>query len=103
MSSEISFPLHADPSNYDSKGDIQADIQIMTVIDSFPQPFDAQKTQQPSSSLIGKSQNFIVSNTMSLVYVVLMSCISFIGWKSMSLKLVGLFLHMSGLDLTTYG
>ena len=75
----------------------------MIVINSFPQPFHAQKTQQPSSLLVGKSQNCIVSNTMSLVYVVFMSCISFIGWKTMSLDFMGLLFHMYGLHLTMYG
>ena len=40
---------------------------------------------------------------MSLVYVVIMSCISFIGWEDMSLAFMGILFHMSGLDLTTYG
>ena len=62
-----------------------------------------KNTQQASSSLVGKSQNCIVSNTMSLAYVVLMSCISFIGWKPMSLALMGLLLHMFEPYLTTYG
>ena len=75
----------------------------MTVIDSFTQPFDAQNTRQPSSSLDGKSQNCVVSNAMSLVYVAFMSCMSFIGWTAMALTSMGLLFHMSGLDLTTHG
>ena len=78
-------------------------MQVMTCINAFHQQFDSQKTQQPSSSLVGKSQNCIVSNTMSLVYIVFISCISFIGLKFMSLDFMGLFFHMYGLDLTTYG
>ena len=75
----------------------------MEFIDSFPQPFDSQNTQQPSSSLIGKSQNCLVSNTMSLVYVDFMSCMSFIGWKSMEFEFMGLFFDMYVHYITTYG
>ena len=78
-------------------------MQVMTVINSFSQPFDAQKTQQPSSSLVVKYQNCLVSNNMSLVYVAFMPCMSFIGWTAMALAFMGLLFHMSGLDLTTYG
>ena len=44
LSSESSFPLHSDPSYPDSKGDIHDYIHPMTFIDSFTQPFHAQKT-----------------------------------------------------------
>ena len=50
----------------------------MAFIDSFPHPFHDQNTQQPSSSLVEKSQNCKVSNAMSLVYVDFMSCMHFI-------------------------
>ena len=40
---------------------------------------------------------------MSLVYVAFMSFISFIGWKSMSLDLMGKFFHMFVPNITTYG
>ena len=39
---------------------------------------------------------------MSLVYVVLMSCISFIGWTAMSLEFIGIFFHIYGPYITTY-
>ena len=75
----------------------------MTIIYSFPQPFHSQKTQQPSSSPIGKSQNFLVSNVMSLVYVAFMSCMPYIGYKYMSLAFMGPFFHIYGLEFTTHG
>ena len=103
MSSESSFPIHSNISHSDYEGGIQADIHPMIFIDSFPQQFYAQNTRQPSSSLVGKSQNFLVSNTMSLVYLAFMSCISFIGCTTMELDFLGIFLHMSGHDPTTYG
>ena len=78
-------------------------IHIITVIESFLQPFDSQNTRQPSSSLVGKSQNCLVSKTMSLVYVAFMSYISFTGWTTMELAFLGLLFHISGHDLTTYG
>ena len=74
----------------------------MIVIESFTQPFESQKTQQPSSLLAGKSQNCLVSNAMSLVYVAFMSCMSFIGWKTMELAFMGLLFHMYRHDLTIY-
>ena len=75
----------------------------MTFIDPFPQSFGAQNSRQPSSSLVGKSQNCLFSSTMSLVYVAFMSCMSFIGWKAMDLAFMGLLFHISGLGLITYG
>ena len=75
----------------------------MKFIDSFPQPFDSQKTQQPSSSVVGKSQNCLVSNAMSLVYVAFMSCMYFIGWKTIPLAFMGLQFHMTGISFTTHG
>ena len=75
----------------------------MTVIYSFTQPSHDQKTHQPSSSLVGNSKNCLVSNTMSLVYVDVMSCMSFIGWKTISLAFMGLLFHMFGLSFTTHG
>ena len=77
--SENPFPIQWYISNSDSKDDIQDDTNSMTVIESFPQPFHDQNTQQPSSSTVGKSQNYLVSSTMSLVYVSFLSCMSFIG------------------------
>ena len=65
----------------------------MIFIDSFTQPFHDQMTRQPSSSLVGKSQNCVVSNAMSLVYVAFMSCISLIGWKYMEFEFMELILH----------
>ena len=53
----------------------------MTFIYSFPQPSHDQKTNQHSSSLVGNSKNCLVYNAVSLVYVVVMSCMSLIGWK----------------------
>ena len=103
MSFERYFPIQLDISHYDSKVYIQYDIHPMTIIDSFPQPFHDQNTRQPSSSLVGKSQNCLVSNVMSLVYVAFMSCIYFIGWKYISLEFMGLMFHMSGLSFTTHG
>ena len=70
---------------------------------SFPQPFHDQKSQQPSSALVGKSQNCLVSNAMSLVYVDFMSCMYFIGWKAIYFFFMGLMLHMSVLSFTTHG
>ena len=99
VSSKIYFPLHLDPSYSDSEGDIQPII----VIDSVPQPFDAQNTRQPSSSLVGKSQNCLVSNVMSLVYVVVMPCMSFIVWRTIPLAFMGLLFHISVLSFTTHG
>ena len=78
VSSESSFPIKSDISHSDSKVGIHTDIQPMKFMDSFPQPFHDQNTQQPSSSLVEKSQNCIVSNAMSLVYVSFMSCMYFI-------------------------
>ena len=40
---------------------------------------------------------------MSLVYVVVMSCMSFIGWKSISLDFIGLLFHVYGLSFTIHG
>ena len=54
----------------------------MKLIESFPQPSHDQKTHQPSSSLVGNSENCLVSNAMSLVYVVVMSCMYLFGWKN---------------------
>ena len=90
VSSKISFPLTSNHSYSDFEGYIQDDIQPMTVTDSFPPPFHSQKTQQPSSSPIGKSQNFLVSNSMSLVYVCFMSYIPFIEWKDIDLEFMGI-------------
>ena len=75
----------------------------MKFIESLPQPFHDQKSQQPSSALVGKSQNCLVSNAMSLVYIAFMSCIYFIGWIYMSLELMGIIFHMSILSFTTHG
>ena len=69
----------------------------MTVIDSFPQPFHDQNTQQPSSSLVGNFENCLVSNAMSLVYVVVMYCMYFIGWKSISFYVLCFTTHCSNL------
>ena len=55
VSFEIYFLIHSYTSYSDHGGNIHAYIQPMTVIDSFPQPFYAQKTRQPSSSLVQKS------------------------------------------------
>ena len=82
MPSEISSQIHLYISISYSEDDIQANIQPMTVIDSFPQPSHDQKIPQPSSSLVGNSENCLVSNAMSLVYVVVMYCMYFIGWKT---------------------
>ena len=75
----------------------------MSVIDSFPKPFHSENTLQCSSSLVGKSQNCLVSNAMSLVYVAFMSCMYLIGWKYISLDFMGLLFHIYGLDFTTHG
>ena len=40
---------------------------------------------------------------MSLVYVVGMSCMYFIGWIGISLALMGLLFHISGLSFTIHG
>ena len=79
--SESSFQIHSDISISDSEDYIQDYIQPMTFIDSFSQPLHDQKTKQPSSSQVGNSENCLVSNAMSLVYVVVMSCMYFIGLK----------------------
>ena len=78
-------------------------MQVITALNSFPQPFYSQNTQQSSSSLVGNSQNCIISNTMSLVYVVFMYCISLIGWKTMSFSFMGLMFHIFVPEFTTYG
>ena len=54
--SESSSQIHLDLSISDSEDDIQADIQPMIVIESFPQPSHDQKTHQPSSSLVRNSE-----------------------------------------------
>ena len=74
----------------------------MIFIDSFPQPFHDQNTRRPSSSLVGKSQSFLVSNAMSLVYVDFISCMYFIGWKYISLAFMGLLFHIFGISFTTH-
>ena len=56
----------------------------MTIIYSLPQPSHDQKTHQPSSSLVGNSENCLVSNAMSLVYVAVMYCMYFMGWTDIS-------------------
>ena len=103
MSSETCFPIHSYLSNYDFESYIWSDIHRITVIYSFPKPCHDQKTQKASRSLAGKSQNCLVSNAMSLVYVSFMSCMSFIAWKSMEFSFTGLLFNMSRLDLTTHG
>ena len=75
----------------------------MKFIDSFPKPLHDQKTQQPSSSIVGNSQNCLVSSTMSLVYVSFMSSMSFIGWIDILLAIMELLFHMYGIDFTTHG
>ena len=47
VSYESSFPFHSDPSYCDSEGDIHAGIHPIIFINSFPQPFDSQKTRHP--------------------------------------------------------
>ena len=103
MSSESSFQIHSDISHYDYEGDVHDYIQPIIFIYSFLQPFHDQKTRQSSSSLVEKSQNCLVSNAMSLVYVAFMSCMSLIGSISIELSFMGLMFHMYGLDLTTHG
>ena len=69
----------------------------------FPNHLMTKIPINPSSSLVGNSENSLVSNVMSLVYVVVMSCMSFIGWTAISLAFMGLLFHMSRLAFTTHG
>ena len=78
--SEIPFPIQLDISNSDSEDDIQDDIHPITFIDSFPQPFHDQKTQQPSGSTVGKSQNCLDSALCHLcMFILCHVCISLVG------------------------
>ena len=103
MPSKRPIPIQSGISNYDSEYDINYYIQTMEFIESFSQPSHDQKTHQPLSSLVGNSENCLVSNAMSLVYVDVMSCMSFIGWKYISLAFMGLLFHIFGLYFTTHG
>ena len=85
-----SFKIHLDSYLYDLEDKLKSYMQIMAPLSHL---FDAQNTLQLPNSPIGKPHNFMVSNTVSLVQVVIMYFFSFIGWFSMSLYIFELILH----------
>ena len=81
LSFEGSFQIHSDPFYSEFEGDMQDNMKVMAALNTISQPLDAQNTLQPPSFLVGKSHNFIVSDTVPLVYVYFKYFTAFIGWK----------------------
>ena len=63
-------------------------------------PLNTSKTMQIPSSLVDSS---LVSYVVLLILHGLKSCLSFTGWLSMTLVIIGQILHMFGSVLNTYG